>query len=148
MPTGLSDYNGLCETLGFLVIDILEGRKLRGIMDDTRRGKSDWDPEEKREIPGDSAFRLLYIFLRGEFESEVRDSNMAYNAALFVVSHRRIFKYRARKMVREAFEARFRISEKQRKGLDKWPVNDPGSQEEDATTEEGEDTDFDSDWSF
>lgn len=34
---------------------------------------------------------------------------MAYNATLFVLSHRGIFKYRTRKMVREAFEDRFNI---------------------------------------
>ncbi len=65
------------------------------------------------------------MFVLGNFDLEVADSNMAYNAALFVVSHCGIFKYRTRKMVREAFEERFRVSEKQQKGLDKWPINDP-----------------------
>jgi hypothetical protein len=59
---------------------------------------------------------------------------VAYNAAFFVVSHSRIFQYRTRKMVREAFENRFYVSDKQRKNMDKWPI---GSQEgEDVTTEE------------
>ncbi|KAJ9160968.1 Isoprenoid biosynthetic process [Coniochaeta hoffmannii] len=136
-----------------LPIDVLAGRKLRDIMRDMRSGKSDWDPEERREIQGlkslarDSAFRLLYLFLLDEFASEVKDQNSAYNVAFFVVSHRRIFQYRTRKMVREAFEARFRVSDKQRKNLDKWPI---GSQEgEDVTTEEeGFDFDSDSDFDF
>ncbi|KAK7968776.1 hypothetical protein PG988_007849 [Apiospora saccharicola] len=41
-------------------------------------------------------------------------------------------------MVREAFEERFRASEKQQAGLDKWPLNRGSideSQEDDATTE-------------
>jgi len=153
MPTQLSDYRVLCKTLQSLPIDVLAGRKLRDIMRDMRSGKSDWDPEERREIQGlkslarDSAFRLTYLFLLDEFASEVKDQNSAYNVAFFVVSHRRIFQYRTRKMVREAFEARFRVSDKQRKNLDKWPI---GSQEgEDVTTEEeGFDFDSDSDFDF
>ncbi|KAH8743814.1 hypothetical protein F5883DRAFT_440538 [Diaporthe sp. PMI_573] len=151
MPTQLYDYRALCETLKSLPIDVLEGRNLRGIMGDMRRGKSDWDPDERREIEGlkslarDSAFRLLYLFLIDD--GEARDQNSAYNAAFFVVSHRRIFKYRTRKMVREAFEDRFNVSYKQRQNLDKWPI---GEQEEgsDVTTEDegfcGFDSDFDS----
>ncbi|KAH6873603.1 hypothetical protein B0T10DRAFT_416376 [Thelonectria olida] len=153
MPTQLSQYRVLCDSLDSLAIDVTEGRNIRGIMEDMRKGKGDWDPEERREIEGqkslarDSAFRLLYMFLK----SDTRDSNAAYNAALFVVSHGRIFKYKTRKMVREAFEERFRLSEKQRKGLDKWPVKksfSAGSQEDDATTEVEEDMYFDSDISF
>ncbi|OIW25502.1 hypothetical protein CONLIGDRAFT_684064 [Coniochaeta ligniaria NRRL 30616] len=114
-----------------------------------RRGKSDEDPVESREIEGskglarDSAFRLLYLFL----VREGMDQNSAYNAAFFVVSHRRIFKYRTRMMIRAAFEAQFRVLDKQRKNLDKWSL---GSQEDvgkDATTEEeGIDLYFDSDY--
>ncbi|KAF2192137.1 hypothetical protein K469DRAFT_553600, partial [Zopfia rhizophila CBS 207.26] len=103
-----------------------------------------------RGVARDAAFRLLYLFVLGEFESDVRDSSMAYNAVLFIVSHRGIFKHRTRKMVREAFEERFELSEKQRKGLDKWPINETqeeGWQEDDVTTEE-EIPDFDSDWSM
>lgn len=77
---------------------------------------------------------------------------MTYNATLFVVSHRAIFKYKTRKMVREAFEERFRASEKQQAGLDKWPLSRGSideSQEDDATTEVEEyGDDFASDWSY
>lgn len=155
MPHQLSDYHILCETLEFLAIDVLQKRNLRDIFNDMKAGKSDWDPEKRQEVKGvrsmarDAAFRLLYLFVLGEFESDVRDSNMAYNAVLFVVSHRGIFKYRARKMVREAFEERFVVSDKQRKGLDKWPINEPqgeGWRKEDTTTED-DILDFDSDWS-
>lgn len=154
MPTQLYDYRALCKTLKSLPIDVLAGRNLRGIMGDMRSGKSDWDPDERRNIEGlkslarDSAFRLLYLFLVDE--GEASDQNSAYNATLFVVSHRRIFKYRTRKMVREAFEDRFNISYKQRQNLDKWSI---GEQEEggDVTTEDegfgagyGFDSDFDS----
>ncbi|GAB1319188.1 Geranylgeranyl pyrophosphate synthetase [Madurella fahalii] len=158
MPTQLSDYRVLCKTLTSLPIDVLGERKLRDIMDDMRRGKSEWDSDERREIGGlkdlarDSAFRLLYLFLVEGFTWEVKDRNSAYNAAFFVVSHPRIFKYRTRKMVREAFEDRFHVSDNQRKMLDKWPIRwqDEG---EDVTTEEewigfdsDSDFDFDSDY--
>lgn len=155
MPTQLTDYRVLCNTLKFLSVDVLGGRKMRDIMSDMRRGKSEWDPEDRMEIKGlkslarDSAFQLLYLFVLGEFGSEAWDSNMGYNAALFVVSHCGIFRHRTRKMVREAFEERFPVSQNQRKALDKWPINDSigRSQEEDVTTEE-EDCVFDSDYSF
>ncbi|KAL1857545.1 hypothetical protein Daus18300_010303 [Diaporthe australafricana] len=121
-------------------------------MADMREGKSDWDPEERREIEGlnslarDSAFRLLYLLLVDD--EEAGDQNSAYNAVLFVVSHRRIFKYRTREMVREAFEERFDVSYKQRQNLDKWPIGQQG-EETDVTTEDeglGIGYDFDSDF--
>lgn len=150
LPTQLSEYYTLCKALDSLAIDVLEGRQIRNILDDMKKGKSDWDPEERREISGckslarDSAFRLVYIFLH----SAVRDSNSAYNATLFVISHYRIFRYRTRKVVLEAFMERFQASEKQQKSLNKWPVKEPGCfEEEDATTED-EYICYDSDFSF
>ena len=156
MPTQLFDYHILCESLKSHAIDILEGRQLRGIMADMRRGKGDWDPEERREIEGlkslarDSAFRLLYVLVMRELESAAGDRNMAYNATLFVVSHPRIFKSRTRRMVREAFDEAVHVLDKQRNALNKWSVKDSASgesQENDATTEE-EDFGYDSDWSY
>ncbi|KAI1772319.1 hypothetical protein F4818DRAFT_183195 [Hypoxylon cercidicola] len=153
MPAQLHDYNALCQTLKTLQIDVLAGQKLRDIMEDMRKGKTDWDPDERREIGGwkslarDSAFRLVYALLMGEFE--LRDSNMAYNATLFAVSHRGIFKCRTRMMVRRAFDERFRGSEKQRKSLDGWRSANDSSLEpiEDDVTTETESTYGDSDCS-
>ncbi|KAI1370589.1 hypothetical protein F4677DRAFT_438092 [Hypoxylon crocopeplum] len=155
MPIQLSDYHVLCKQLKTLAIDVLRGRKMRDIMNDMRRGKSDWDPDERQQIEGlkslarDSAFRLLYLFLLREFESDAKDQNMAYNATLFVVSHSGIFKCRTRKMVREAFDEQFHVSQKQRTTLNMWSINESSSQlqEEDVTTEVY-DYGFDSDWSF
>ncbi|KAJ4127544.1 hypothetical protein NW765_016023 [Fusarium oxysporum] len=151
MPMQLSQYHLLCDTLDSLAIDVTDGRTIRDIMYDMRKGKDEWDPEERREIRGlkniarDSAFRLLYVLM----QSNVVDTNMAYNAALFVVSHRQIFRSRTRKMVREALEENCPVSAKQRAGLNKWPVEQSSStrSEEDATTEP-EDIFFDSDSSF
>ncbi|ENH63414.1 hypothetical protein FOC1_g10000490 [Fusarium oxysporum f. sp. cubense race 1] len=151
MPMQLSQYHLLCDTLDSLAIDVTDGRTIRDIMYDMRKGKDEWDPEERREIRGlkdiarDSAFRLLYVLM----QSNVVDTNMAYNAALFVVSHRRIFRSRTRKMVREALEENCPVSAKQRAGLNKWPVEESSStrSEEDVTTEP-EDIFFDSDSSF
>lgn len=64
---------------------------------------------------------------------------MAYNAVLFTVSHRIIFKYRIRRLVKEALEERVELTERQRMGLDKWLINEPQEkvrQEDDVTTEE------------
>lgn len=106
-------------------------------MSDLRRGKEDWDPEEKRTIAGaksasrDSAFRLLYALLQEGAE----DRNRAYNATLFVISHPRIFSAKTRTMIRKAFDGEFSFSFNQRRELDKWPVRQ-GLQEDDATTDE------------
>lgn len=154
MPAQLSDYRTLCETLRFLGIDVLVSRNVRDIMDDMRKGKSEWDYECRSNLGGqkslarDSAFRLLYGFLMGEFNS--RDNNSTYNATLFAVSHPGIFRSRTRTMVRMAFEDRFPVSEKQRKNLDKWPVSEPSraGSEGDGTTVAEESDYYDSDYSF
>ncbi|KAF5984323.1 geranylgeranyl pyrophosphate synthetase [Fusarium coicis] len=149
MPMDLSQYRLLCDTLDSLAIDVTEGRTIRDIMHDMRKGKGDWDPEEGIEIRGlknvarDSAFRLLYVLI----QTNIVDTNMAYNAVLFVVSHYGIFRSRTRKMVREALEENCPVSAKQRAGLDKWPVEESFASSEDATTE-SEDILFDSDYSF
>ncbi|KAI3317214.1 hypothetical protein HD806DRAFT_515782 [Xylariaceae sp. AK1471] len=159
MPVSLSDYHTLCETLDFLTVDVLEGRNLRDIMKTMQQGKPDWDPEERRaiagnkSIPRDAAFALLYSFLMSEFKSDAKDSSMAFDVTLFVVSHPRTFRHRTRQMVRQAFEERFLASEKQRKGLDKWPIDflsSGTSLESDVTTEEDYDDDmyYGSDWSY
>ncbi|KAI1806977.1 hypothetical protein F4811DRAFT_550207 [Daldinia bambusicola] len=141
MPVRLSDYHTLCETLEFLAIDVLAGQKLGDIMDDLRKCKSDYDYCDgtgfrgDKSLARDAAFRLLYIFLLGEFKSEARDRAMAYNTALFVVSHPGTFGPKTRKMVREAFEERFLVTEKQKNSLDKWPVSDL-SGDDSTTTEE------------
>ncbi|RYO76632.1 hypothetical protein DL766_003738 [Monosporascus sp. MC13-8B] len=146
----LLSYRRLCESLQHGMVDVLGGRNLRGILNDMRRGKEEWDPEERRDtavrsLARDSAFRLLYILILGEPLSEAQNKAMVYNVVFSVVSHRRIFRYGTRKMVREAFEARFQPSYKQLKELEKWQIQ--GSEEEEDVTTEEEDY-FDSDWSF
>ncbi|KAI2769927.1 hypothetical protein F4815DRAFT_437571 [Daldinia loculata] len=155
MPVQLSDYHTLCETLEFLAIDVLAGQKLRDIMNDLRKCKSDYDEYDgtgtrgQKSLARDAAFRLLYIFLLGEFESEAQDRAMAYNAALFVVSHPGTFKQRTRKIVRDAFEERFLVTEKQKKGLDMWSVSGPSKDlEDDCTTAEDSDYFVDSDYAY
>lgn len=125
MPTKLGDYRLLCETLEFLCVDVLSGRNVRSIMDELRSGKDDWDERNVKSPARDSAFRLLYLFLLGDFESDVKDSNMAYNATMFVVSHPRTFEYRIRKIVRTAYEERFDVSFNQICQLDRWAIIPP-----------------------
>jgi hypothetical protein len=159
MPCELADYRILCRSLDSLAIDVVKQRNLQEIVKELKTGDNDYDPEERRTIVGwkgrarNAAFTLLYLFLVGESEWHARDRTVAYNAVQYVVSHGRKFKYRTRKMVREAFEERFIITPKQRLGLDKWPITEPqeeGWQDAEGTTEEetpGFDFDWDSDWS-
>lgn len=137
MPPNLTDYQSLCESFKASEIDVLQGRQVRDLMGDLKRGKEDWDTDEGHKISGcktiarDAAFRLIYAFM----QEDSGDGNAAYNATVFVVSHFRIFGYRIRKMVREAFEYKFTLSVKQRRELDKWPASGDWD-EDDATTED------------
>jgi hypothetical protein len=144
MPKTLNDYRVLCETLEFLCVDVLSGRNIRTIMNDLKSGKSEWGPGERvsKTLARDSAFRLLYKFLLTEFESDITDSNLAYNAAIFVISHPGIFKYSARGMVREAYKERFFVSANQHRQLEKWALNSDSCDDEEADylTTESEET--------
>ncbi|KAF6833623.1 geranylgeranyl pyrophosphate synthetase, partial [Colletotrichum musicola] len=85
LPSELSDYHVFCETLQFLAVDVLGGRKLGEVFSDLWRGKYDWVEERgekgsSKTLARDSAFRLVYLFLLGEFESDVRDSKTAFQA--------------------------------------------------------------------
>ncbi|KAL1866297.1 hypothetical protein VTK73DRAFT_4812 [Phialemonium thermophilum] len=159
MPCNLADYRILCNSLNALGVDVLKHQRLQDVVRELKTGDDDYDPEERRPIKNskararDAAFKMLYLFLVGESLSPARDGNVAYNAVIYIVSHRRKFKTRTRQMVREAFETRFVVTYKQRMGLDKWPIaspQQPGGQDSEGTTEEDADADsyfWDSDWS-
>ena len=153
----LDELATLCETLQFLMVDVVQNRSIQDIMKDMRRGKDDYKTEHRHsyKIEGDrskardAAFALLFLLSDGDFTSEVRDSQTMYQAVLFVVSHRAIFKYRTRKVVREAYEERFQPSAKQLANLNRWPILKPGEDgrgaEADVTTDPSSD-DLDSDY--
>ncbi|SPJ78655.1 uncharacterized protein FTOL_07045 [Fusarium torulosum] len=150
-------------TTGLNLIDIIKLLKTE---------PDDYDPEEQRVIKSsktgtrDAAFRFIYILLKGGPSSPSSSSSsslvlstenraVAYNAVSYVVAHRRIFGYRARKIVREAFEAVSSLTYKQRLALDKWAVTEPTYsrwEREDETTDDDigfrADLDWDSDWSY
>ena len=145
--TELEQYHTLCETLDFLCVNVTGGRSLDAVIKELKTGKSDFEQEygryrelKNRSPARDAAFGLLYLILRSEFESEVGDSQKIYNAVFFVLSHRAIFKYRTRKIIRAAYEDRFRPSSKQISRLDAWPITEPGTNgvraQDDVTTEE------------
>jgi hypothetical protein len=151
MPPDISSYRTVCDSIELLGIDVLKGRNIRDFMDELRWcGRSPCNPDDRSVIPvnkrlaRDVAFRLVYQYLLGDFATGElgpadRDANMAFNVAIFVVSHPLVFRWRTRKMVRAAFEDRFNISRKQRAALDRHPIEDPSSdvaQEEDVTTDE------------
>lgn len=93
-------------------------------MDKLRSGKDYWDKRNVKSPAQGSAFRLLYLFLLGDFQSHIKDS-MAYNAALFVIYHPGIFECRRRKFVRDAYEERFDVSVNQIRHLDRRVIIPP-----------------------
>lgn len=148
---GLDEFRTLCETLQFLMVDVIQNRSIQDMVRDMRCGKDDYEKEHRRsyKIKGDkskardAAFALLFLLSVGDFNSEVSDSQMMYQAVLFIVSHRAIFKYRTRRVVREAYEGRFQPSTKQLTSLNRWPILKPGEDgrgaEEDVTTDPSSD---------
>jgi hypothetical protein len=152
VPAELSQYQTLCETYDFLCVDVLGGQSITEVITDLKSGKTDYELEYKRyiEIKGnkskarDTAFKLVYLMLLGEFKDERNDSAKIYDAVQFVVSHSGTFKWKTRKIVRAAYEDRFVVSKKQTAGLDKWN-KDGDRSEDDLTTEEEEDDYYDSD---
>ncbi|KAI6772973.1 hypothetical protein HG530_003931 [Fusarium avenaceum] len=172
MPHQLQDYRTLCDAIDSLGIDVCQGLNLKDIIKLLKAEPDDYDPEERRVIKSsktgarDAAFRFIYTLLKGGPSSQsssssstlalpAQDRAVAYNAVSYVVSHRRIFGYRARKIVREAFETVSSLTYKQRLALDKWAVTEPthgGWEREDETTDDDfgcrADLDWDSDWSY
>jgi len=157
LPADLSQHHTLCDTYEFLLVDVLGGQSINEIFNDLKSGQSDYDREERREIKGDkskardTAFKLLYLILLGDFKDETRDSAKVFNAVLYLVSHAATFKWRTRSVVRAAYEERFVISTKQRASLDRWEKTDAAKLAvEDAgdvtTEEEGSDGYYDSDY--
>jgi hypothetical protein len=146
LPADLSQHRTLCDTYDFLRIDVLGGQSINEIFNDLKSGQSDYDREERREIKGDkskardTAFKLLYLILLGEFKDETKDSAKVFNAVLYLVSHAATFKWRTRSVVRAAYEERFVVSTKQTAGLDKWEKKDTAKlaveDAGDVTTEE------------
>ena len=148
IPADLSQHHTLCETYEFLGVDILGGQSINEVFNDLKSGKTDYELEYKsyRAVEGnkskarDTAFKLLYSILLGEFKDETKDSAKVFNAVLFVVSHSGTFKWRTRSVVRAAYEERFVLSTKQRARLDQWEKGDAAKRaaddDGDATTEE------------
>lgn len=162
MPTttDLSQYHTLCETYEFLGIDVLSGdrQSTDSLFTDLKAGKSDYALEYKHhytEIKGDkskardAAFKLLYLMLLGEFTGdEVKHGAKVFDAVLFVVSHSGTFGWKARSVVRAAYEERFVVSGKQMARLDQWEKGEGAEREEDddtTTDDEVEDYYFNSD---
>ena len=151
LPIDLSQYRTLFETYKFLNVDLLRGLSIDEVIANLKVGKADYDPEERRPIPGkkglarDTAFQLLYLMLHAQLEDETKDSMKLFNAVMFVVSHPGTFKYRTKRVIRVAYEERFRPTTKQRARLDQWEKGEAGNDATDATTEEEPDDSYDSD---
>jgi hypothetical protein len=142
LPVDLYQHRTLCETYKFLNIDVLNHMPLDAIIVNLKVGRADYDVDYghpirgNKELARDTAFQLLYLMLLGQLEDEKKDVQKLYNAVMFVVSQPVTFKYRTKRVIRAAYEARFNITVKQRSKLDEWEVKGAGSGEVDATTEE------------
>jgi len=151
LTTNLSQYRNLIETYIFLNVDILSGLSIDEVIANLKVGKADYDPDERRPIPGnkglarDTAFQLLYLILYARFEDETKDSMKLFNAVMFVVSHPGTFKPRTKRVIRIAYEERFAPTIKQRARLDQWEKGEATNYATDATTEEEPEYYFDSD---
>lgn len=141
LPINLGQYRTLFETFKFLEVDLLKGLAIDHVISNLKAGKADYDPEERWPISGDknlardTAFQLLYLILYVHTEDGGKESMKLYNAVMFVVSHPTTFKYRTKRVIRLAYEERFRPTTKQRMGLDKWEKVGTNTDETDATTE-------------
>ncbi|KAJ5097166.1 hypothetical protein N7456_007887 [Penicillium angulare] len=127
MPSKLKDYRILCETLNFLCVDVAHNRTLQDISHDFQSKKVSRKNKARKNhkhelIARDSAFQLLYLFLQGEFnsDSEINNSDTAYNSTMFIVSHPGLFCAQTRKMVRLAYEDRFYVTVNQLHALNNW----------------------------
>lgn len=151
MPTNLEAYHDLCDTLELLSVDVLKGYSLDEIITNLKAGKGEYEVEYKRSIfvkgnkvlARDTAFLFVYQILKGNFEDEYKDSMKVYNAVKYIVSHRAVFKYNVRMIVRAAYEERFHASAKQIAELNRWQILEPGKdgrmEDEDVTTETSSD---------
>jgi hypothetical protein len=139
LPTDLSQYRTLFETYKLLDVDILGGLFIDEVIANLKACKAEYDPDERRMNSGnkrlarDTAFQLLYLILHAEFGD---GTNKLFNAVIFVVSHPGTFKYRTKRVIRVAYEERFRPTFKQRARLDQWEKGEVAYPPSDSTTEE------------
>jgi hypothetical protein len=154
LPIDIPQYRTLFATYKFLQVDVLMGLSIDQVIANLKVGRADFDPEERRPIPGnkslarDTAFKLLYLILYAQFADQTKDSMKLFNAVMFVVSHPGTFKHRTKRVVRIAYEERFRLTDKQKARLNQWERGEGANSATDATTEEEPDYYFDSDYSF
>ena len=151
LSTDLSQYRTLFQTYKFLAVDILSNLSIDQVIANLKVGKSNYDLEERRRIPGnkslarDAAFQLLYLILHPQYGNETKDKTKLFNAVMFVVSHPGTFKYCTKRMIRVAYEEQFGLTFKQRPKLDQWEKGETANFELDVTTEEEPDYYFSSD---
>lgn len=116
LPTNLSQYRALFQTYKFLDVDILSNLFIDQVIANLKVGRADYDPEERRQIPGnkglarDTAFQLLYLILHPQYTDDTKDKMKLFNAVMFVVSHPGTFKYRTQRMIRVAYEEQFGLT--------------------------------------
>jgi hypothetical protein len=92
-----------------------------------------------KDLPRDKTFVLLYQTLQGVLETRLRIARRFQRHTICCLA----FEYRARRILREACEERFHVSQKQLAELNKWPILEPGEnsceEDEDITAEESSD---------
>ncbi|KAG9228956.1 hypothetical protein BJ875DRAFT_524765 [Amylocarpus encephaloides] len=151
LPTELSQYRTLLQTFEFLNVNILNNLSIDQVIANLKVCKADYDPEERRRIPGNkslarnTAFQLLYLILYPQYRDETKDKVKLFNAVVFVVSHPGTFMHRTKRIIRLAYEEQCGVTLKQRSILDKWEKGEAIDSEKDVTTEEEPDYYYDSD---
>ncbi|KAB5583424.1 hypothetical protein GE09DRAFT_1182157 [Coniochaeta sp. 2T2.1] len=130
MPPDISAYISLCDTLELIAPDLLGGLKLIDIFHCLRCGKAVLDEEGRvvrsanERVALTFASRLVYMFVVDEFESEHEDelrrrcdakraADLAFESTMWVLTHEKVFGWKVRRVVRDAFEERFVVTRKQ-----------------------------------
>ncbi|KAF4819131.1 hypothetical protein CGCSCA5_v004648 [Colletotrichum siamense] len=137
MPSDLEEYRSLCESLDFLVVDIISQNDLSAIFYKMRLypflGSSLTLRKEAIRESRDAAFQLVYLFLMDELDPTDFDgkcSNTAFQAVEYVMK-KSWFSDQTRRMVREAYNERFTTTKKPKKRLEyvaTWLVYGSGTE--------------------
>lgn len=136
MPSKLDDYKILCETLDYLCINPIQSWHMLRLA--TREAESKGPNGYGLDLMGDAAFRVLFKILMDDFESMDEDSThaQAYVATIMLLGVQdhypmqvsqnfRLFQERpqldleTKRLIREAYDARFISTKRQQQRLDK-----------------------------
>ncbi|KAB5585696.1 hypothetical protein GE09DRAFT_1210292 [Coniochaeta sp. 2T2.1] len=155
MPPDISSYISLCDTLELIAPDVLGGLKLIDIFHCLGYGKPVLDEEGRVMRPANKrvalacAFLLVYMFVVDEFESEHEDelrrmcdakraADLAFESTMWVLTHEKVFDWKVRRVVRDAFEERFVVTRKQMREMNRYIAREQSFEVEEEWSAEEE----------